>query len=171
MSLHEFTLVIDQALDDDEQDALFDAGFDDSAPEVEGDRTLLHVSREAPTLFAAITSAVFGLEQAGFPAAGVGANDLVDLPEIAARVGRSRESIRLLALGRRGPGEFPPAREGFYSWTTVREWFAHYAPEAVGTPTAAELAYDRVIAAADHVVRARALLGGHAADLHELLTA
>lgn len=173
MSTHEFTLVIDRVLDEDEQDALFEAGFDDSTPEIQPHhgRTLLHVTREASSLVAAIASAVLALEQADMPASGVGYSDLVDLPEIAGRVGRTRESIRLLAAGRRGPGGFPPGRDGFYSWATVREWFARYAPEAVGAPGEGELTYDRIIAAADHVVQARQLLGGHAEDLRELLPA
>jgi hypothetical protein len=169
--IHEFILVIDRALGDDEQNALFEAGFDDSTPEVEADRTLLHVVREASTLTAALASAVLGLERAGVAASGVGSNDLVDLPEIAGRVGRSRESIRLLAAGKRGPGGFPAARDGFYSWVAVREWFARYAPETVGSPGPGELAYDRIIAAADHLVQARTLLRGHAEDLRQLLPA
>lgn len=169
--IHEFTLVVDRALDDDEQDALFDAGFDDSTLEVETDRTLLHVAREAPTLTAAVASAVLGLERVGVNASGVGSNDLVDLPEIANRVGRSRESIRLLAAGKRGPGGFPAARDGFYSWVAVKEWFARYAPETVGSPGPGELTYDRIIAAADHLVQARMLLRGHAEDLRHLLPA
>ncbi|MEU6696202.1 hypothetical protein [Pseudonocardia sp. NPDC046786] len=169
MSIHDFTLVIDGALDDDELDALYEAGFDDSTPEVESDRTLLHISRDAPSLPVAIASALRALDRAGLPVSGVGSPDLVELPVIAERVGRSRESIRLLAAGRRGPGGFPAAREGLYSWAAVREWFAHYAPATVGSPPAEELHQERVIAAADHLVQARNLMRGHAEELRELL--
>ncbi|MDN5914126.1 MAG: hypothetical protein L0I76_03265 [Pseudonocardia sp.] len=169
MNTHEFTLVIDHALDDDEQDALYDVGCDDTTPEIEAGRTLLHFTREAASQTAAVASAVLDVEKAGSPVGGVGSNDLVDVPEIASRVGRSRESVRLLAAGRRGPGSFPTGRDGFYSWAAVRAWFADYDSDAVGAPDADALAYDRVIAAADHVVRARALMQGHAQGLRELL--
>lgn len=168
---YEFTLVIDRPITDDEVDLLFAAGCDDASPEVDAVRTLLHFNRQHTTLVEAIASAVVDIEEAGLSAGGVGATDLVELPEIAVRVGRSRESVRLLAAGRRGPGGFPPARDGFYSWTAVRAWFARYDPDAVGRPDDDTLEYDRIIAAADHVVRARALMGGHANDLVALLPA
>ncbi len=59
-------------------------------------------------------------------------DDLVTTSEIARRTGRSRESIRLYALGERGPGEFPPpisnlrSRSPLYRWSEVAEWFANY---------------------------------------------
>lgn len=171
MTTHEFTLVIDRALDDDEQDILYEAGFDDSTPEIAAGQTLLHVARDADSLPTAIRSALVGLDRAGIRVVGVGSSDLVDLPEIAGRVGRTRESIRLLASGKRGPGGFPAARDGLYSWAAVRTWSAAYAPHTVGQPGSDELFYDRVIAAADHLVQAQALLEGHDKDLRELLPA
>lgn len=171
MTTHQFDLVVAHALDDDEVDALVDAGLDDGSPEIDAGTTTVHVDRAAESLAAAIVSAVLDVESAGLTVAGVGAPDLVDLPEIAVRTGRTRESIRLLALGRRGPGGFPPASHGFYSWAEVRAWFAAYDPAAVGAPDAAALSYDRTIGAADHLVRARALLGGHGGGLAALVAA
>lgn len=170
-STYEFTLVIDRPITDDEVDALFDAGCDDAAPEIGAVHTMLHFNRRHASLVEAIASAVLNVEDAEIRVSGVGATDLVDLPEIAVRVGRTRESVRLLAAGKRGPGGFPAAREGFYSWAAVRAWFAEYDPDAVGRPDDDSLEYDRIIAAADHVVRARALMGGHANDLVALLPA
>lgn len=168
---YEFTLVVDRPITDDEIDALFDAGCDDATPEVDAARTLLHFNRQRTSLVEAIASAVVDVDEAGIQVNGIGATDLVELPEIAIRVGRTRESVRLLAVGKRGPGGFPSARDGFYSWTAVRAWFARYDPDAVGRPDEEALEYDRTIAAADHVVRARALMGGHANDLVALLPA
>ena len=168
---HDFTLVIDRPITDDEIDALYDAGCDDATPEVERNRTLLHFTRDAPALANAIASAVLAVERAGLVSTGVDSNDLVQRQEIAARTGRTPESIRLLAAGERGPGGFPPAQHGFYSWVLVRAWFALYDPAAVGSPTEDDLDYDRTIAAADHVVRARALMQGHAHGLEALLPA
>lgn len=56
--------------------------------------------------------------------------DLVAVPDIAERVGRSRESIRLLADAKRGPGGFPDpigvVGDGIriWPWAAVAEWFA-----------------------------------------------
>jgi hypothetical protein len=168
---HQFDLVIPHAISDDEMDALFDTGCDDASPEIDTSSTTLHFDRASTSLGAAIVSAVLDVEGAGLRVAGVGAPDLVDLPEVAARTGRTRESVRLLALGRRGPGGFPPIDHGFYSWAEVRAWFAGYDPVSVGSPDAAALHYDRVVAAADHLVRARALIQGHDEGLAALIAA
>ncbi|MEV0716994.1 hypothetical protein [Asanoa sp. NPDC050611] len=53
--------------------------------------------------------------------------DWLTLAEIAARIGRSREIVRLWAVGRRGPGGFPaplePDRDtSYYSWAQVSPW-------------------------------------------------
>lgn len=52
------------------------------------------------------------------------------MSEIAERLGRSRESIRLLIAGERGPGDFPPpvshvrTRTRLRRWPDVLRWFA-----------------------------------------------
>jgi hypothetical protein len=53
--------------------------------------------------------------------------DLVTLSDIAERVGRSREGIRLLAEGKRGSGGFPvpvasPGGVRVWDWADVNEW-------------------------------------------------
>lgn len=99
------------------------------------------------------------------------------LKEIAARTGRSYERVRLLAAGKRGPGGFPGpmSSDGWtlYSWTQVRPWFAHNYASAVQDRDLPALEHDRPIAAADHPVRARALMRGDdtARDLAALLAA
>ena len=55
--------------------------------------------------------------------------DLVSVSDIARRAGRTRESVRLLVDGERGPGGFPPplgiVGEGIrvWPWSVVLEWF------------------------------------------------
>jgi hypothetical protein len=55
--------------------------------------------------------------------------DLVSVSDIARRVGRTRESVRLLVDGKRGPGGFPAplgsVGEGIkvWPWSVVLEWF------------------------------------------------
>lgn len=63
-------------------------------------------------------------------------DDLVTISAIAARTGRSDESIRLLCQGRRGPGGFPAAvgrindKTQIWKWADVARWFA----DALGEP-------------------------------------
>jgi hypothetical protein len=55
--------------------------------------------------------------------------DLVSISGIAERIGRTRESVRLLVHGSRGPGNFPPAvgavGDGIrvWPWAVVVDWF------------------------------------------------
>jgi hypothetical protein len=55
--------------------------------------------------------------------------DLVSVSDIARRTGRTRESVRLLVDGKRGPGGFPVplgvVGEGtrVWTWSVVLEWF------------------------------------------------
>jgi hypothetical protein len=61
-------------------------------------------------------------------------DDLVDLSEIAARVGRSREAVRLWSSGKRGAGGFPlpvgvlPGSVKVWDWSSVNSWLAHCQP-------------------------------------------
>lgn len=156
---HDFTLVLDHVPREAELDDLFEAGCDDATPESHQGEAWLHFDREASTLAEAIVSAVRDVTSAGFHAVAVQSDDLVALKDIASRTGRSYEGVRLLASGARGPGGFPPPMSGsgwsLYSWAQVSAWFArHY-----GLTDPAE-EYDREIAAADHLVRARAILAG-----------
>lgn len=64
--------------------------------------------------------------------------DLVSIPDIAERTDRSRESVRLLVDGRRGPGGFP-APVGIvgdsirvWPWAAVLGWFAAEMGESLG---------------------------------------
>lgn len=53
---------------------------------------------------------------------------LVTMSEIADRLGRSRESVRLLVAGVRGAGDFPPpishlrTRNRLWRWSEVAAW-------------------------------------------------
>ncbi|MEJ3749662.1 hypothetical protein WEI85_41185 [Actinomycetes bacterium KLBMP 9797] len=85
------------------------------------------VRREAESLAEAIPPAVRDLEAVGLRPYRIEADDWVTLAEIGARIGRSREIVRLWATGRYGPGGFPPPLNpgrdtSFYSWTEVAQW-------------------------------------------------
>ena len=99
-------------------------------------------------------------------------HDLVSVSDIAARTGRSRESVRLLVDGKRGPGGFPPpvgtVGNGIriWPWASVLIWLRDrlddgLGEEGVSQETAAlvdgSLAFARASAAGDVVALRRHL--------------
>ena len=81
-----------------------------------------------------MTEAVMGglraVAAAGLEALRVDADDWVTVGDVAQRIGRSRETVRLWSIGRLGPGGFPPPLNPgrdttFYSWAEVLPWLRH----------------------------------------------
>ena len=135
MSVWDFTLIV-EGRDLSEQavfDALWDAGCDDALIGVSNSVQYLDFDREAPTLEEAVASAVRDIEQvSGLNVVRLLDQDLVSMAEIAERAGRTRESVRLLVNGERGPGGFPspvttPVRpHRLWQWSEVEQWLARY---------------------------------------------
>lgn len=146
MSSHEFTLIVEgpDLQDATVADALFEAGLDDATIGRVGSIQYLDFDREAESFVDAVFSATEGLESAvpGSRVVHLEPDDLVTMSEIAERVGRTRESVRLLISGDRGPGGFPaPAthfrsRQRMWRWQEVAVWFAERLGEEqlVGDP-------------------------------------
>lgn len=129
---HEFTLILsgdwEAALDD-----LFEAGCDDALfGEVDG---VPHArfDREAETFSDALESAIAAVEGTGLQVLRIEPDDLVTTAEIAARLGRSPQSVQQLATGARGKGDFPapvvrassPTEKGrarLWRWVDVVVW-------------------------------------------------
>ncbi|MDR0285989.1 MAG: hypothetical protein LBI33_14040 [Propionibacteriaceae bacterium] len=159
MTLHEFTVHLDRPLSSDDLDRLYTAGLDDTVPEITAGSAVLHVARRCDSLVQAILTVVADIERAGFQATGIDSEDLVTLADIGEKTNRTRESVRLLAGGKRGPGGFPApitdaGSRSLYSWAAVREWFrTHYGPDSAAP---ADRAAD-TLAAADLLLRARLL--------------
>lgn len=173
----ELALVVDREPTGEQVAALSPEALDEAGLvgfETHAGTVLAHVVREAPSLVDAIVQAVHEIESLGhlgLQVVGVHCEDLVSLRDIAQRVGRTYESVRLLAAGKRGPGGFPaPQSTGqwaLYSWAEVSAWFAlHYG-------TASASVYDRTLAAADHLIRARRIMAGeeHRDDMWKLVAA
>lgn len=106
MTEHEFTLVIDGDLADETiARALFEAGCDDATFGVVDGVGYGEFLREAPSFAAAVLSAVDQVESIqGLQIVRVEPDDIVTMAQIGDRLDRTRESVRLLIAGQRGPG-------------------------------------------------------------------
>jgi predicted DNA-binding transcriptional regulator AlpA len=140
MQTYTFTLVLDgPALSEDYVDRLYAAGCDDASFGGRGTEHVAEFDREAPTLAAALLSAIEDIEGdvPEYCVLRVEPDDLVNASVIAERTGRSRESIRLLAKGERGEGDFPKpvtwldGNNQIWRWGEVAAWFEERG-EAVG---------------------------------------
>jgi hypothetical protein len=140
MRQQQFSLVVDQPVDESAQEALMRRCRDVTiarAPDRRG--AVISFDRDAPTLIDAIVSAVRDLDAIGVQAAGVRDDDLVTLAMIADRVGRSREAVRLWAVGRTGAGAFPAPADvrlgvAHYRWSQVAPWLRERMGVAVADP-------------------------------------
>ena len=136
MAPHSFTLVLSgfTVIDEDVEDRLFEAGCDDALLSTRDGVPFLDFERDADSLLSAIMGAIADVEGAGLNVRviRVEPDELVTASEIAERTGRSRESIRLLAAGKRGMGGFPPPVRGLKSrmrlwrWAEVIAWMAEH---------------------------------------------
>ncbi len=134
MALHRFTVYVRGAdvLTPETAAALDRAGCDDAAFAVRDRAQIAEFTREAPTFAGAVGSAIDTIEHAvpGALVVRVAPDDLVSLTEIAARTGRTKESVRLYTEGRRGPGGFPAPltwvarKHRLWQWSDVADWFA-----------------------------------------------
>jgi hypothetical protein len=141
MKSHQFTLIVEgpDLQEKGTANTLFEAGCDDAAIGRIGPVQFLDFDREAESLAQAVLGATKMIEEAGIGARVVHLepDDLVTLTEIAERTGRTRESVRLLASGQRGPGGFPaPAthfrsRQRMWYWQEVASWFSRSLGEPV----------------------------------------
>jgi hypothetical protein len=97
----------------------------------------------------AITAGIRDLEAMGLRPVRVEDRDWMTRGEIADRIGRSRELVRLWAAGRHGPGGFPPplnpgGRHTLFSWAEVTCWLrdrlGYDLPDDEPVPTVVNLA-------------------------------
>lgn len=133
MSTFQFTLIVEgpDLQEESRVDALFEAGCDDAAVGRSDGVQYVDFDREASTLDSAVLSAVDDLETLdGVEVVRIADAGLASLADIATRLGRTRESVRLLVSGARGPGGFPApvtdprSRYRLWRWSDVECWFA-----------------------------------------------
>jgi hypothetical protein len=91
-------------------DSLFEAGCDDGTISLQWGRVIITFSRTAPSLYAALLSAIRDVRSAGIGADVLRIDDcsLVTQAEIARKIDRSRQQVHQYITGVRGPGNFPP---------------------------------------------------------------
>jgi hypothetical protein len=127
--LQQFVLLVDQLPSDRQLDELCER-HRDVVVTFHADEGYAEVAfdREAPTLIDAILSGVRDLDRFGLAATQVrDDDDFVTLSDIADRIGKSREAVRLWSLGRLGPGGFPlpfnfNSSTSYYRWSQVAPW-------------------------------------------------
>jgi hypothetical protein len=129
MPVFDFTLRLNRMPDEDQIEALYEAGCGDGTFSGGSTHAAADFHREAGTWAQALGSAVADIEKVpGLLVIGAGQDDQVTMLDIARRAGRSRETVRLWAAGKRGPGGFPaatwtsPGGERFWSWPEVAAW-------------------------------------------------
>jgi predicted transcriptional regulator len=94
-------------------------------------------------------------------------DDLVTMSDIAERLGRTRESVRLLVAGERGPGDFPPplshlrTRNRLWRWSEVAAW--------AGVTDGIAQAHAQTIAALNAALELRAMAVHLAPDARTLV--
>ncbi len=134
MAMHQFTLIVEGVnLQSDEiMDALFEAGCDDGTVGSIGSVQYIDFDREGDSLADAVLEATEAIERAvpGARVVHMEPDELVTISDIAKRIDRTRESVRLLVSGERGPGTFPaPAthlkgRQRMWYWQDVVSWLS-----------------------------------------------
>jgi hypothetical protein len=125
-----FTLLISGDAGTDERiDALFDAGCDDATFSHSATISYGDFDREAASLLDALLSAIRAVESVeGLVVRRVETDDLVTLPQIAERLGRTRQSVHQLVNGDRGEGDFPApvasarGKGKVWDWADVAAW-------------------------------------------------
>ena len=164
MSTFEFTLILDGPDLQDQRmiDRLSEAGCDDATFGSRDGVQYVDFDREAEALSDAILSAVEDLEKLeGVEVIRIADAGLASLADIAVRLGRTRESIRLLVSGTRGPGNFPKpvtdprSRYRLWRWSEVESWFNEHRGEF---PTVADGQLAAMYNAALELRRGRRLL-------------
>jgi hypothetical protein len=136
-------------IDDALADRLFEAGCDDALVGSRDGVAFLDFEREANSFPHAVVAAIADVVQAKTNAAvaRIEPDDAVTASEIARRLGRSRESVRQLANGMRGPGGFPTpiacltGTSSIWSWADVLHWFDEAYPDGGQTGRVADAVF------------------------------
>jgi len=131
MDTYTFTLVLEGSprIDEEMANRLYESGCTDALPGGRYGVDTIEFDREANSFREAVMSARLDVEHADeqLQVCRVEPSDLVTIAEIGRRSERSRENIRQMVTGERGPGGFPRPISGvsskspLWSWSKVAE--------------------------------------------------
>lgn len=135
-TVHHFVLVLSCVTENTNglEDALFEAGCDDSLIFFKNNAVYLEFDREAECLDDAVFSAIREIESIniGIKIKRVEPDMIVNLSDIAKRANLSRQLVSMLVSGERGDGTFPPpvskitGPTPLWIWSAVADWlFVH----------------------------------------------
>lgn len=159
MGTYTFRLVVNDRIDDEGANRLFDAGVDDGYPETGPVGHFIGFDREAEGFPSAVLSAIEEVEKADFEVLRIEPDELVSAADVADRTRRSRQSISALINGSRGPGRWPRpvagnVRSPLWRWTDVAAWFEDFdGSQQVDRDQAAFLAAVNEVLAARRALR------------------
>jgi predicted DNA-binding transcriptional regulator AlpA len=130
MKTYNFLLVLssNNSADEELEDRLFEAGCDDATLSYRNETAYLEFDREAASFKEAILSAIKQVENTNIIVERIEPDDLVNASEIARRIKKSREYVRLLIEGKRGKTNFPKPVSGMsqksliWSWSKIADW-------------------------------------------------
>jgi hypothetical protein len=157
MRTYEFS-VIATGLDPEAEgfaDRFFEAGCDDATLSFQKGAIILDFDREARSLSHAIKSALADVESAGAEVLHIEPDHLVNLSDIATRIGITRAAASLYAKGERGQGFPAPAARvttdsPLWDWVDVARWLHRQ-----GRLSRAELVRARVVRSANLAIARR----------------
>jgi transcriptional regulator with XRE-family HTH domain len=124
----EFTIIASGfGLDENFEDALFEAGCDDATLSFQKGVLIAEFDREAVTFSNAVASAVANIRAAGWKVERVEPDHLVSISEIAERSKLSRQAISLYVKGERLEGFPSPSakvtsKHPLWDWYEVAHW-------------------------------------------------
>jgi hypothetical protein len=122
----EFTLILSgvNAITAEVEDAVYQAGCDDALLGKRNGAVYLDFNRSGESFHDAMVSAIRQVESCGLNIRVIGIEPSVYVPqaEIARRLESTRESVRLLAEGKRRGGAFPPPVGGIKSRSPLWNW-------------------------------------------------
>lgn len=167
-STHSFTLFLrgPDVLCDDHMDALHTAGCDDALFGERDGAQYAAFDREARSFGDALRTAIEAVTKAvdGLSITRIEPDEMVTMAAIAQRAGVSRESVRLLSTGQRGPGGFPSPiayadrKTRLWHWPDVAHWLSQHGKAKIAVDeTAADLvgAMNAALALRAHARRLR----------------
>jgi predicted transcriptional regulator len=131
MQTFEFSIIVSgvDPADDDWGDRFYDNGCDDATVSFQRGRTIVDFDREAETVEDAIASAVEDVKRAGATVERIEPDPLVNLTDIADRIGVTRAAVSKYA---KQEADFPPpvrrvtTATPLYEWAQVAAWLYHH---------------------------------------------